>query len=196
MKRPLTLISAILGTVVYSILIISAIITLSSYIKYFDGVLMHANQIREFELMIGILIFVLTFVIVGLILSIFSIVAWDKSKEQYQNRRGGIITAIVFNFIMIITIIAGFSLSGFSFLSFIELMILLASAIMFIVDLSIEKNRVEKISVKNVENNKTELKLNTTFDEKLIKINKLKEQGIINEKEYSELKKKIINEDL
>ena len=195
MKRPLTLTSAILGTVFYSLLAVSLIINLITHFFVSYGP-MYIAELTTIEIIAFSLAGALT--LVGLFLNIFSIVAWNKDKEQFRKRRDIIISATAFNFALVVILSMGLVLQvGVSTIAALEILALVASSVLYIIDLSLENNRnnQKQNDVKACElNREGARKVSLSFEEKLIIIHKLKEQGLINEEESSELKKKIINE--
>lgn len=192
MKRPMTLTAGILGIVAQSaamIFSLLAILTCAMGIgndPYYDSF---------FTMGLVIFIILLGATIVGLIFNIRSLICWKKSIEDYK--KGSTIVAIVFNFIVVVF---GF-LTGNVFGVIVSLM-LIATAVLQIVDISLEGRRavsaadaqeVEVTKVQPVKKNlvKTEI---DQLAEKIEKLNELKEKGLINEKEYTEIKKKYIQD--
>lgn len=197
MKRPLTLTSAILGTVFQGILALESVIL---FIAMMDLV---AGATGAGTLAI-VMIITIAIAVLGLIFNILSIPAWNKAPEVFRKKRGVIITAIVFNLLIVVLSLIGYAGEGttVNFLSILMLLCLIASSIMFIVDLATEKKRVAELEAQNATEETTETAQDspvqastaTALEEKLVKLSQMKEQGIIDEQEYNELKKKYISE--
>ena len=194
MKRPLTLTSAILGTVFQGILALESIIL---FVAMMDLV---AGATGAGTLAI-VMIVTIAIAVLGLIFNILSIPAWNKAPEVFRKKRGVIITAIVFNLLIVVLSLIGYAGEGatVNVLSILMLLCLIASSIMYIVDLATEKKRVAELEAQNAtEETEAEAEATvstaTALEEKLVKLNQMKEQGIIDEEEYNELKKKYISE--
>ena len=197
MKRPLTLTSAILGTVFQGILALESIIL---FIAMMDLV---AGATGAGTLAI-VMIITIAIAVLGLIFNILSIPTWNKAPEVFRKKRGVIITAIVFNLLIVVLSLIGYADEGatVNFLSILMLLCLIAASVMYIVDLATEKKRVAELEAQNATEETTETAQDspvqastaTALEEKLVKLNQMKEQGIIDEEEYNELKKKYISE--
>lgn len=193
MKRPLTLTSAILGTVFQGILSLSSVILFIELIDYLEG------SALTFVLLLTIAIAVL-----GLIFNILSIPAWNKTPEVFRKKRGFIITAVVFNLVVVVLSLIGYAggEARVNILSILMLIGLTTASVMFIVDMAIEGKRAAKFAQQNQPAEEVAAQAVATqagsapssLEEKLVKLNQMKEQGIIDEQEYNELKKKYISE--
>lgn len=193
MKRPLTLTSAILGTVFQGILSLSSVILFIELIDYLEG------SALTFVLLLTIAIAVL-----GLIFNILSIPAWNKTPEVFRKKRGFIITAVVFNFVVVVLSLIGYAggEARVNILSILMLIGLTTASVMFIVDMAIEGKRAAKFAQQNQPAEEVAAQAVATqagsapssLEEKLVKLSQMKEQGIIDEQEYNELKKKYISE--
>ena len=221
MKRGMFLAGAIIALVTCSISLLSSTVTFFSLIDYFD--LLSSAYI--FGLILGISLEVL-----AVIFNAESISAWKLSKTRFKKQKGYVITAIVFNFIIIgIYFLSFFTLEtlGSTILPFLAL---LTGTILLLVDFCREKNK--KDPEWELENAKTETtaKQETditiveqkakpveqeekieekpepkkvksgesllTLESKLIKLNEMKEQGLIDQDEYNEIKKSYIKEEI
>ncbi len=193
MKRALTLTSAIMGTVFQGILALESIIFFIAMMDLVAG----ASGAGTLAI---VMIITIAIAVLGLLFNILSIPAWNKAPEVFRKKRGIIITAIVFNLLVVVLSLIGFAGEGtsVSFLSILMLLCLIAASIMYIVDLATEKKKVAELEAQNATEEVTEetaqASTATALEEKLVKLNQMKEQGIIDEEEYNELKKKYISE--
>ena len=191
MKRAKTLTAGILGTIghfIISILLLVAFVQLLDYLEYGDlgGVLA--------------LIFILTAIsIVGLEMSIITIIVWNKNTTDFRKKYGVIITGVVADFILAIySLISLFEASGGIILLWLFMVALFIIApILKIVDLATENKKAKpKLENKKLEENPqtTNIQAATELEEKLTKLNNMKEHGLITEQEYSEIKSSYIKE--
>lgn len=193
MKRPLTLTSAILGTVFQGILALESIILFIAMMDLVAG----ASGAGTLAI---VMIITIAIAVLGLLFNILSISAWNKAPEVFRKKRGFIITAIVFNLLIVVLSLIGYAGEGatVNFLSILMLLCLIAASIMFIVDLAQEKKRVAELEAQNATEEVTaetaQASTATALEEKLVKLSQMKEQGLIDEQEYNELKKKYISE--
>ncbi len=134
MKRALTLTGAIMGTVANGILSIIMAVGLVAILDVMNG--FFAETTILFVALLELAVFIL-----GLIFSIISITRWAKKPSEFK--KGSIVVAIVFNFIG--AVICLFSETAINL--FLGL-VLVASAILLIVDLCLERGRVEKAKAK------------------------------------------------
>lgn len=139
MKRPMTLVGGILGTVANAIFAVMYVLAFSIIIEFAGSV--------GFATVLVVALLELAVVLVGLILSILSIVAWAKAAEAFKKKKAIIITAAVFN---ILGAILGF-IAGTAFYIVLAL-VLVATAVLFIVDVCLEGKRAAKAAaVENTE---------------------------------------------
>ncbi len=132
MKRIMTLVGSILGTVagaVASILVLISTIAVLDLAGGADGVLT----------LILLLVLPLLVIITSTILSAIAIATWNKPADKFKAKKGLVITALVFNFISAILEIA--LLGGIYMI--ICAIVAIASAVLLIVDLCLEGKRVE-----------------------------------------------------
>ena len=185
MKRPMTLTASILGTVMHSVYSIIELYVLILLLDYAGGV--NGSGIVMVSTAIA-----LALSIIALVFNAISIAAWNKSQDNFKKKRKFVITAIVFNFIVILFIIIGLLMSGsLAVLDIITLIVLIAANVLFIVDLAIEKKRFaqpEEVAVEAVAAPKSDI------EAKIEKLNDMKAQGLISDEEYEELKKSYIKE--
>lgn len=199
MKRPLTLTGFILGTIFLGIEAIAGLILFIDFMNYTGN-----------SIVIVALGLALALSIVSLIFNAISIPAWNKSPEVYRRKRGIIITAIVFNFIIVLFTIIGFA-SGETnpnMLTILEILGIIAANVLGIIDLTRESKKVglyeEEDGVPVNEDDEEFVEVapqyrkpqasSTSLEDKIIKLNQMKESGLIDEEEYKELKKKYISE--
>ena len=124
MKRPMTLTGGILGTVANAIF--SVMFVLAMTVIFQTGV---ASLI-----IVGIL--ELAVFVVGLVLSILSIVAWNKDTGAFKKKKALLIVCAAFN---LIGAVLGF-ITG-SVLYIILSIVLIAAAVLLIVDVCLEGKR-------------------------------------------------------
>lgn len=202
MKRPMTLVGGILGTVVQCLLVYEAFT-----LTVLFGELLGSATDGSGVLLMTITILLLVTCVVALIFNAIAIAAWAKPANLYRKKRGYIITAVVLNFIIVLLALIGFSSNGaITSVAGLEILALIASGVLFIVDLSIEGKRVAKLEqpeqeveeVQDVEIQETATNVQTAnmtaLEEKIMKLNQMKENGLLDEDEYNELKKKYIRE--
>lgn len=124
MKRIMTLIGGILGTVANAVLSVMFVIAMT---MIFQTGIASAIILGVIELAVFI---------VGLVLSILAIVAWRKDAGAYKKKKVAIIVCAVFN---VIGAVLGF-ITG-SILYILLSLVLLASATLLIVDVCLEGKR-------------------------------------------------------
>ena len=202
MKRPMTLIGGILGTVFQCFLVYEAFVLAVVF-----GELLGSDTGSEGVLIMSLIIILLGACVIALVFNAITIAQWAKSPSDFKKKRGYTIAAIVLNFIIVGFALIGFSTSAqITFLAAIELIGLVAASILMIVDLCLEKKRANECAETVVEEQETEeeqIEQPATvqeqqkmgaLEEKIMKLNKMKEQGLLDEDEYNELKKKYIRE--
>ncbi len=193
MKRPMTLTAFIMGTVVQAIYACFSLFTLTLVID----VLSASTDTTGAATVLALCLVELAFAVVSLVLNALVIKAWNKSPEFYKKEKGKIIAATVFNFIMIVLLIIGIagSTEGVPVLNIIIILALIATNVLAYVDLGLERKRVEKLEAEGatVEEDEKEA---TDVERKIEKLNTMKEQGLITDAEYEELKKSYIKEKL
>lgn len=202
MKRPMTLIGGILGTVVQCLLVYEAFTLMVLF-----GELLGSSTDDSVVMVMAITILLLGTSVVALIFNAVAIAAWAKPANLYKKNRGYIITAVVLNFIIVVLSLIGFSSNGaITSVAGLEILALIAAGVLFIVDLSIEGKRVAKLEqpaqeiegVQDVEIQGATINVQptnmTALEEKIKKLNQMKENGLLDEDEYNELKKKYIRE--
>lgn len=144
MKRPMTLVGFIVASVFLSI---DAILELVSLPAFFDIIASgYASQIID----IIVLTFIsLTLIILALIFNIICIPKWSCTAVEYADKKGFMITTIVFNFaiilIMFISIIRNLSYGAYvPVMALLLIMALTATNVLVLIDRSLEKKRVAR----------------------------------------------------
>lgn len=217
MKRPLTLTGAILGVVANAINAVYFIISLIILgdIAAYAGAYLPAGIIVVYVLLLGISI-------AGLVLSILTIKTWNKDSETYRKKKGLIITSIVFNFVSTLFLLTCVFISAGSVIVYyiILMLMIMAAGVLCLVDLCLEgkrsaNNHVAEAVVADVQPTTvvtpvaevqpaqpvvqaqpvTEKAANT-LEDKIEKLNSMKENGLITDEEYKELKANYIKEQL
>lgn len=224
MKRIMTLVSAIAGTVM------SGITMFFSFIFAVAGVGVGAMDGQEYVdqvtgdiytvqtgiaadvlIVIGVVLAIIC--IAGIIINALCIKQWKAPVGKYK--KGLIVTAVIFNFI---SAILCFMMVATIFFAFI----FIASAIVYIVDICREKRRVENAKVEDVKvvnevnDGKAEAVIEVkaqpdvkpaakptakvvekdSLEDRIVRLNEMKKKGLITDEEYEVLKKDIINKEL
>ncbi|MBQ3494353.1 MAG: hypothetical protein IJA69_02955 [Clostridia bacterium] len=126
--------------------------------------------------------------IVGVILNAVAMASFTKNSDEFKKRYGVIITAIVFDFVLLVYSILSIIVANTNNASWVYIfaLIFLSFAIIFkIVDLAQEKKRKTE---------QKEVNENITIEQKIEKLNEMKNQGLIDDEEYAKLKNSYINE--
>ncbi len=192
MKRPMTLTAFIIGTVVQAIYACFSLFTLTLVIDLLSA----STETTGVVTVVALCLVELAFAVVSLVLNALAIKAWNKSPEFYTKGKGKIITATVFNFIMIVLLIIGIagSTEGVPVLNILIILALIATNVLAYVDLGLEKKRVAKLEAEGGAGEEEEEP--NDVEKKIEKLNTMKEQGLITDTEYEELKRSYINEKL
>lgn len=154
---------------------------------------------------IGVLIISILFFVIAILSIVFNgivIGLWNKTSEEFNKKKGLTITAIVFDFLVVIAAIVLMCLGSYGLavlLLVIAMLLAIASAVMLLVDLCMENKRGSKQDAaaqvnQAVTSNHANLTTEETVEKKLKKLNAMKEYGVITEEEYNELKKSYIKE--
>ena len=154
---------------------------------------------------IGVLIISILFLVIAILSIVFNGVViglWNKTSEEFNKKKGLTITAIVFDFLVVIAAIVMMCLGSSGLvvlLLVISMLLAIASAVMLLVDLCMENKRCSKQDAAAQVNqvatsNHANLTTEETVEKKLEKLNAMKEHGVITEEEYNELKKSYIKE--
>lgn len=150
MKRTKSLIASILGTVVTSVQVFVTLYLIFAYIV----ILGQAGSEIDMEvrtlitMMIVLMASLELFLITTLVLTCLTYKPISGSPEKYAEGKGVTIATIVFNFLLAIMFLVGCADSnvGSIVFSIICALILIASNILYIIDLAQEKERVEKFN--------------------------------------------------
>ena len=131
MKRPMTLVSGILGIVAHAVGLVYTFIATIGLIPAFGQV--------SFTALLPILLMVLAGLavsIVGLIFNIKALLKWNKSAEVY-GKKASLIVALVFN---VLGIVMAFLLMSI-ILAVLLMLVFVAAVVLTIVDLCLEGKR-------------------------------------------------------
>ena len=142
MKRPMTLIGGILGTVVNAIL---AVVMLIGSVLALEIVGAVGAQAGYATITVIFIISIVMFVI-ALVMSIISITAWAKDVDDYKKKKGILITSIIFNFISAI-----FAILTGTALGIVLGIIVIAAAVLLIVDIALEVHRIPTETIEPTE---------------------------------------------
>ena len=208
MKRPLTSTGTILCTVIFSILIFGQILScillsVASSVISFEtsiGGNSDAAVVSLISTLVILSVVSLIIYIICLVLNACSISASSATPKRYKNKKGLLITTAVFNILVFL-----FSLcvnifqfvsyfNPFQILSFVVEIGILLGGIFLIVDLIKEKQRVEDYQEEQVSFSPQAPASNEidSITAELNKLNRLKENGVISDAEYEQLKHKIL----
>lgn len=198
-KRPMTLVASIIATVFLSIAFIVDIIS----IALLSDLAREAGTTIPSTIITGLIIG-MSLILVALLLNILNIRVWNYTAEKFKKNKGIYITAIVF--VLFIAFLAMISLSNSDSIvwTIFYMIAMLASGTLYIVDLCLENKRVLQLAQIEAStddnNNANELSEKSTtkaeLDAKLEKLSNMLENKLIDEKEYADLKKKYIQEEL
>lgn len=198
MKRVLTKIAGIIDTVLYGLLAAGCslsfglILSGSALIAEIKG---EAN-LNFSNIFIAVLVIVVfAIAICGLVFSIKSISFSRDSIEEYRNRYPIIITNIVFNSMFAVLLIMFIGVPSLFIVSIFGCFI--ACGILYTVDMA--KNTIlleQKESVLNIEAKLETDDYSSDLEGQLKKLNELKEQNLITEKEYTALREKLIKQEI
>lgn len=134
-KRVMTLIGGIVGTVfdaIFSVIMIIGIAAILDLARGAEGSGLVA-VVGIMEIALGV---------IALILNAISISGFACDHDKYKKRLGVIIAAVVFNFLLAILLI--FSLaSAVTVITVLVLIASLAANVLYLVDIGLEKKRVE-----------------------------------------------------
>ena len=141
------------------------------------------------NIFLGILLAV---VICAIVINSISIRAWRKDKTRFAKLVPSILASIILSFACLAgsIVLAVITSSIFTTLYCVyEVMFSIASIVLLIVDLALEKKRVqkiEKVEINQIENEISEK--NSDVEEKIQQLFDLKSKGLISEEEYISLK--------
>ena len=131
-KRPYLLSGLIVNIICFAILSISGIINIFAVAAALSGVdVSGAESMIVFVFLVYILL--LAFCILGIVFSAVSIARLRLSPSEFAKKRGMIITAFVFDIIIVVLILIGL-ISTFSVLSLIMALILICAAVFIMLD--------------------------------------------------------------
>lgn len=141
MKRPMTLVAFIISTVFLGI---EALLELIALIETINVAIKWGASSLTTSIIISILLYGV--VVVAIVFNAISISAWNKNKEGFKKKKSKIITAIVFNFIVVLFALISLIVGASAPVAFLVLIFLalVATNVLAFVDLGIEKNRIEK----------------------------------------------------
>lgn len=194
MKRKLLLSGFILGTVGLGIFSLMLVIGLIQIFAIFGGELASSGAggvlaLTIFEVLIFIVAFVLNAVCIN---------TWNN-EEKFNKKKATIYTTIVFNFISIIflfyTFFGGGTAESIVF-SVIVFLCVVAANVLVLIDLTSSTNKQENVVADSNDTADSEISDTDKLEEKLKKLEALKNENKISEEEYNELKKKYIDEEI
>lgn len=137
MKRVMTLVGFIISTVLLGIYSLIQLIGIAAIIDALSAVGAEGSATLAIVLIITIALCVL-----ALVFNAIAITAWKKDAAGYKKKKGMVITAIVFNFILILFLIIGMASGVVGVLDILLLIALIAANVLAFVDMGLEKKRV------------------------------------------------------
>lgn len=194
MKRKLLLSGFILGTVGLGVFSLMLVIGLIQIFAILGGELASSGAggvlaLTIFEVLIFIVAFVLNAVCIN---------TWNN-EEKFNKKKATIYTTIVFNFISIIflfyTFFGGGTAESIVF-SVIVFLCVVAANVLVLIDLTSSTNKQENVVADSNDTADSEISDTDKLEEKLKKLEALKNENKISEEEYNELKKKYIDEEI
>lgn len=194
MKRKLLLSGFILGTVGLGIFSLMLVIGLIQIFAILGGELASSGAggvlaLTIFEVLIFIVAFVLNAVCIN---------TWNN-EEKFNKKKATIYTTIVFNFISIIflfyTFFGGGTAESIVF-SVIVFLCVVAANVLVLIDLTSSTNKQENVVADSNDTADSEISDTDKLEEKLKKLEALKNENKLSEEEYNELKKKYIDEEI
>lgn len=148
MKRPMTLTAFIISTVLLGIDLILELISLPAVFALFG--------LAEGDVMVAVvaivMLLVIALVVVSLVFNSISISAWNKSVAEFPKKKGKVVTAVVLNFVLVaLLIISAIMSSSITVMPVLLILGLVATNVLALVDLSLEKKRVDAQAQQNAE---------------------------------------------
>ena len=140
MKRPMTLIGFIIATVFCGIYTLVQLFGLAVIID-----LLTATGVTGGATLAVVMILTIALCVLALVFNAVAISAWGKNPEGYKKKRGMVITATVFNFIIMLLLIIGMASGVVGVLDVLLLIAVLATNVLAYIDLGLEKRRVQKL---------------------------------------------------
>lgn len=161
MKRTLSLAAAIMSTLANGILVIISVVSLIMVFGIIAGISGQTGSVQA-EMMFAIISISISLLMLALVLAAFILSCKmfkyiNASHEDYTKKKSSIIAVIVLNFLVMILCILSMDPSSVGTFIFylICMLVLIASNILFIIDLAQENKKMKKMTVRNVEENAT-----------------------------------------
>ena len=99
-----------------------------------------------------VMLLVVALVVVSLVFNSISISAWNKSVAEFPKKKGKVVTAVVLNFVLVaLLIISAIMSSMITVMPVLLILGLVATNVLALVDLSLEKKRVAAQAQQNAE---------------------------------------------
>ena len=139
MKRILTLLAGIVGTVFQAIWSLLMLIGIAAIFEILSGA-----DVEGTGLLAIIALLEIALGVVALVLNAVSITGFSCTAEKYSKKKGLIITATVFNFLLALLLL----ISTFSSPNAINILVMIASVVagvLYIVDMCLEKKRLANV---------------------------------------------------
>ena len=190
MKRYMTLVASILSISIQSIFAILLVFIL----KDVGSEISNINKTGMY-IFLGVL---LGCVLCTIVLDGFSLSLWKKNHEKFDKYDGVINASIAFNFISIAgaVVLMVFSLSLLiTMLSLFVILVSLTCAVLFIVDIALEKSRNKQVLAEKAQIEVNNQSVLSNFESKLLILLDMKTRGLISEEECAQLRKKYLEEE-
>lgn len=178
-----TLIYAYLGYVMYIVAVIASNVDTQSNSKLILLPIILSTVAT-------ILISLLSVVIV--VLSALTLKNNKLSTIEFNKRKGTHVATLVLTLISIALHLVNVFCSTSIFIGYVSLVILGLIAIFFIIDLSKNKKALKNPELFNEQNTVEQQPIEQTIEEKIAKLNNMKEQGLISEEQYNSLKQDLL----
>lgn len=184
MKRPITLVGTILGVVCHSEVAICVMLLVSNLGLFFNNI--DTLNTTAVYIFLGVLLAVL---ICAVVMNAVSIRAWKKDEKRFAKLVPELLTSIILSFTCLAgsIVLAVISSSLFTTIYCVyEVLFSIASIVLLIVDLALEKKRVQNTDAEAIiepvskKENNVEEKIQHLFD--------MKERGLISDEEFISLK--------
>lgn len=136
MKRVMTLVGFIVATALLGIYSLIQLIGVAAIID-----LLTATGVQGGALLAVVIIITLALCVLALVFNAIAITAWKKDAAGYKKKKAMVITATVFNFVIILLLIIGMASGAVGVLDVLLLLALLAANVLAYVDMGLEKKR-------------------------------------------------------
>ena len=134
----MTLIGFIIATSLLGIYTIIQLVGIAAIIDFLSA----TTGVEGGATLAVVLIITLALCVLALVFNAIAISAWNKDPAGYKKKKGLVITATVFNFVIILLLIIGMVSGACGVLDVLLLPALIAANVLAYVDMGLEKKRV------------------------------------------------------